>query len=210
MSREAKGLGLRSKKRVFSTGRVQGGGPLSRGQIYHLLRNPTYRGLTRHKEKTWPGKHDAIIDEDLFARVQEKLAEASGRPRTRTTGAETRQCETSAASLMGKLRNETGDRLTPTHTKRHGRRLRYYVSNRLISGGADPSGWRLPAPAFEREVAKAVARHLAQSVAQHRLLIVPELRGSEVLKTKTQDLLKALSAGETALLQDLIRHGQLK
>ena len=34
------------------------------------------------------------------------------------------------ADLIGlKVRDETGDRLTPTHTTRHLRRLRYYVSN---------------------------------------------------------------------------------
>jgi site-specific DNA recombinase len=49
------------------------------------------------------------------------------------------------APLTGKLRDEAGDRLTPTHTKRHGRRLRYYVSNRLISGGTDRCVWRLTA-----------------------------------------------------------------
>lgn len=58
-----------------------------------------------------------------------------------------------AAPLVGKLRDETGDRLTPTHTQKQGRRHRYYVSNRLIAGGLDPSGLRLPAKALEELVA---------------------------------------------------------
>ena len=57
----------------------------------------------------------------------------------------------------------TGDRLTPSHTKtRAGKRLRYYVSHRLIrnSGEKSLSGWRLPAPALENTVAHLVRRHL--------------------------------------------------
>ena len=49
------------------------------------------------------------------------------------------------ALLTGKLRDETGDLLTPTHAVKKNRRHRNYVSNRLIAGGPDPSGWSLPA-----------------------------------------------------------------
>ncbi len=35
------------------------------------------------------------------------------------------------------------------------------VSNRLISGGVDASGWRLPADGFEAAVVQAIADHLA-------------------------------------------------
>ena len=43
---------LRSKHRVFATGRTQGGTPFSRGQLHAMLTTPTYRGLMRHKEKS--------------------------------------------------------------------------------------------------------------------------------------------------------------
>jgi hypothetical protein len=65
--------------------------------------------------------------------------------------------------LTGKVFDETGDRLTPSHTKTaKGRRLRYYVSHRLIrsTGPKDPSGWRLPAPELEAMVTGLVAKHL--------------------------------------------------
>jgi site-specific DNA recombinase len=39
--------------------------------------------------------------------------------------------------LAGKLFDETGDRLTPTHANKKGRRYRYYVSNRMIVGNGD-------------------------------------------------------------------------
>ncbi|WP_162685662.1 hypothetical protein [Roseovarius amoyensis] len=59
--------------------------------------------------------------------------------------------------------DKTGDRLTPSHSKTSkGRRLRYYVSHRLVRGNAprDPSGWRLPAPELESKVADLIALHM--------------------------------------------------
>ena len=163
---DAARLGLRSKRHVFASGRSQGGASLSRGQIYHLLRNPVYRGLIRHKDKAWPGVHPAIIDEDLWKRVQEKLQASSRRGRGGV--------QTGGALLAGRVRDETGDLLTPTHTQRHGRRLRYYVSNRLISGGPDPSGWRLPAIVLEDALIALLARHLEESAARHRITVTPD------------------------------------
>ncbi|MDW3116921.1 MAG: recombinase family protein [Roseovarius pacificus] len=74
VEQEAARQNLRSKRHVFSTGRVQGGGPLSRGQIHHILCNPIYAGKIRHKDKVFEGQHAAIIDGDLWARVQARLA----------------------------------------------------------------------------------------------------------------------------------------
>jgi hypothetical protein len=50
---------------------------------------------------------------------------------------------------------------------RRGKRHRYYVSRRLIaeSGGADVSGWRLPAAALEGAVAKLIADALEAPMA---------------------------------------------
>ncbi|GGH21219.1 recombinase family protein [Cribrihabitans marinus] len=107
--------------------------------------NPVYRGLIEHRDKTWPGTHAAIIDDALWDRVQEKLQCASARrrgqvgPRSSSAGTDT------SAPLLGKLRYETGERLTPSHTNRHGKRFRYYVSNRLITGKRQTKGWRLSA-----------------------------------------------------------------
>lgn len=53
--RRASDLGLRSKLHRFRSGRVQGGNPFSRGQIYALLRNPIYIGKIRHKTRVWDG-----------------------------------------------------------------------------------------------------------------------------------------------------------
>jgi hypothetical protein len=69
-------LGLHSKHRVFANGREQGGSAFSRGQIYKILTNPVYRGRIRHKDKTYPGAHDPIIEEPLWDMVQAQLQAA--------------------------------------------------------------------------------------------------------------------------------------
>jgi site-specific DNA recombinase len=143
VTRETDRLGLRSKRHLFSTGRIQGGRPFSRGQIYHLLTNPIYRGVIRHKTQTFPGLHPAIIYQDLWDKVQQQLTSASARKRGVTAG----QPGTAAAPLKGKVRDETGDLLTPSHTRRRGKQLRYYISNRLAAAAPiRPHGVCLPKP----------------------------------------------------------------
>ena len=61
------------------------------------------------------------------------------------------------AALTGLLFDETGERLTPVHATKKGRRYHYYVSTRLIETNSDaPSGWRLPARTIEQAVVTGV------------------------------------------------------
>ena len=202
-------MGLRSKRHVFSTGRIQGGNPFSRGQIYSLLRNPVYLGLIRHKDKTWPGKHAAILDQDIWDQVQAGLQHASGRPRGKLAVRDHTGATIKAAPLLGKFRDETGDILTPTHTLRHGRRLRYYVSNRLISGGVDPSGWRLPAPGFEKAVAKVISDHLTKFAKRHGVLRTIAIVEVEGTSQKVGDLATRIGSTAGRLLAKIIVSGQI-
>lgn len=200
VERDAAEAGLRSKLHHFRSGREQGGGHLSTGQIHKILTNPVYRGQIRHKDRVWPGRHPAIVDQALWNRVQEKLQAASRRGRGRRTDAE-------SAPLTAKLRDETGDRLTPTHSLKDGKRHPYYVSNRLISGGPDPSGWRLPARKLEAIVANAIAVHIVQATNEHRLQATPDLRADPALLTAARDLVRSLRARDPDLLRNLLVRG---
>jgi site-specific DNA recombinase len=174
---------LRSKRRTFADGRIQGGNAFGRGQLHGLLTNPVYRGLIKHKDKTWPSVHPAIIDEDLWDAVQTKLQSASAKRR----GVTKINQGVTEAPLLGKLLDEAGERLTPTHTKRHNRIFRYYVSNGFVSGNPRPDGWRLPAKPLEDAVAQAISNHILQHA-----------NSLTVLRTGSADQLRA--AGEAAQL----------
>jgi len=206
--RKANEVGLRSKLHHFKSGRVQGGNPFSRGQIYALLRNPIYIGKIRHKAKIWDGQHDAIIGIELWDQIQDKLQAASARPRSRN-GAENSHIKNGTALLTGKLRDETGDRLTPTHTKRHGRRLRYYISNRLISGGTDPSAWRLPAAQLEQAIADIVAKHIDKHARGHQILTKSDLLAGGAIHDKALGLAMRLSTGAPDLIRNLVAEGKI-
>ena len=65
--------GMRSKVRHQRNGRVTGGGPFSRGHLYCLLANPIYIGKLPHKGKLHDGKHAAIMELDLWEKVQALL-----------------------------------------------------------------------------------------------------------------------------------------
>ena len=153
-------LGLRTRERVAPDGRKSGGGSFGRGHIHHILTNPIYAGRIRHGTTIHDGQHPAIIAPDEWDAVQGRLKAQAARPRM---GRGSGDAGASASLLAGKLFDETGDRLTPSHTKtRAGKRLRYYVSNRLIrnSGERDLSGWRLPGAQLEQGIAATVASHV--------------------------------------------------
>ncbi|MCV2890229.1 recombinase family protein [Ruegeria aquimaris] len=199
--------GMRSKRRVCANGTTSGNHLLSRGQIYYLLRNPVYLGQIRHKDKIWPGQHAAIIENDLWNRVQSRMRAASTRGRGSRN--EPGAVNDIGAWLTGKLRDETGDRLTPTHTTRVRRRLRYYISNRLISGGKDPTGWRLPATLLEKAALDVMAKHLTEAARTHRVLLEPDASTTEATNLLVLDLVARLATKGGSLGADLLSSGVL-
>lgn len=90
-------------------------------------------------------------------------------------GQETAAGSAASSPLIGKLTDETGDRLTPTQTTKGARRYRYYVSNRLISGLPDPTARRLPAATLETGIATGIRAHFARLLHEHRLLAEPDI-----------------------------------
>ncbi|WP_209597636.1 hypothetical protein [Ruegeria sp. HKCCSP351] len=104
--------------------------------------------------------------------------------------------------------------MTPTHTTHKGRRLRYYVSNRLISGGKDILGWRLPGPALENAVIDVIVRHLQDAAAAHQALAQPEAGSAEAVQTSFADLVTRLQrqagqVGAALLAKGQIARGQI-
>jgi hypothetical protein len=128
-----------------------------------MLTNPIYIGEIRHKDQRYEGRHEAIIGRDTWDKVQAILQSRSqaGRGRSQRSG--------SRSPLVGRIFDETGDRMTPTYTTKDGRRLRYYVSWRLVDRSStrkgDRSGWRLPASQVEEAVASVIAKTFKEANA---------------------------------------------
>ncbi|PUB16430.1 hypothetical protein [Yoonia sediminilitoris] len=123
-----------------------------------------YAGRIRHKTNVYPGQHPELIEPEIWDALQDQLTGRSVCERLAKERGKARGGRKQVSLLIGKLFDETGDRLTPSHAKSSkGHRLRYYVSNRLIrsKGPKDPPGWRLPGSELEILVATLLRKHLS-------------------------------------------------
>ena len=160
MVREAAArLDLRSKSRHAPDGCLRGGNLMSRGQLHHILTNPIYAGRIRHKGQVFEGKHPAIIDPALWDALQERMSGGAAKARRSKQ-------HLNPSPLAGKIVDETGERLTPSHTKKGDKRYRYYISQNLVTGvtRADEKQrtWRIPAGQLEGAIANAVQKRIKQ------------------------------------------------
>ena len=144
-----KGTSIRSKARVGPTGRVAGGAVLSRGTLYHLLSNPLYIGKIAHKGVLHSGMHAAIISDDVWQKTADLLKENRVR-RTKSKN------QSSDRLLLGILFDQEGNRFTPTHASKKGRRYSYYISQTLTEGKKTKCIQRIPATEIEQVVASRV------------------------------------------------------
>ncbi len=161
--------GVRSKVRPNHAGQTgqadqpdpsrTGGTTLARGALYTLLQNPLYRGVVVHRSATYPGEHQAIIDAELWEAVQAHLA---GNRHERRIGKPAKV----PSLLAGLLYDAAGDRLSPSHASKGGKRYRYYVSQALITGrrgrvSRETLARRIPADDIEGLVTTSLQRLLA-------------------------------------------------
>ncbi len=147
---------IRLPIRIVGTGRTTGGGLISRGHMYHILSNPIYVGRLRHKGQLSDGLHAAIIDSDTWDRVQRRLEDQT------QTRKPFRQ-DAHSFLLTGKLYDDRGNRMTPSHAAKGARRWRYYVSQAQLKGRKQDAGLitRVPAAEIEKKVSDAVEAILA-------------------------------------------------
>ncbi|HWE06913.1 MAG TPA: recombinase family protein, partial [Rhizomicrobium sp.] len=129
---------------------VVGGNLLTNGPLAYLLRNRVYLGEINHRDQSYPGEHEPILDPDLFESVQAKLSENRRGLRQRR--------QSSNALLLGKLFDDRGNSMTPSYAIKKGVRYRYYVSCVLAQGRKEEAGSvaRVAADAVERIVLDAV------------------------------------------------------
>jgi len=137
-------LGITSRPTSRTSGRL-----LGRGHIYRILTNPIYMGKISHKGLLSDGQHQAIIEPKVWLKVQEMLQANNARERDQPNAAV-------SSPLAGLIFDEQGERLTPSHAVKGGRRYRYYISNVLIREPDNTNGIRLSAPEIEAAVCQIV------------------------------------------------------
>jgi hypothetical protein len=163
LQRELRGQGIVTRKRLLSSGQTIGGVPLTNGPLVHLLHNRMYRGELNHRDKSYPGEHQPIIDQTLFDEVQAKLSGNRCGNRLRS--------QRSEALLLGRLFDDRGNKITPSYAIKKGVRYPYYVSCVLAQGRKEEAGSvsRVGANAIETIVLDALAALSPSTEAHHRL-----------------------------------------
>jgi site-specific DNA recombinase len=142
-----------SKTRTLKTGKAIGGIAFTRGPLAHLLRSRFYVGQVMFKGETLAGEQPPIVDQALFNAVQTKLDKQINNHKILRTKSE--------ALLLGRIFDDRGNRMTPSHARKGGIKYRYYISSALLQGQPERSGAvrRIPAKEIESLVVKAVRIH---------------------------------------------------
>jgi hypothetical protein len=194
----------RPKSRAITSGRTYGGRAFTRGEIYKLLSNPVYVGEIGHKGQRYDGQHPAIIDPKTWALARTRLA----------TNTHVRHIQLDAKDpslLAGLLFDDTGARLTPTHTNRQGKRYRYYAKpspqphKRGRPREAD-RGWRIPAPEIEKAVIDLLVNHFTdqQWVLKTCGSGDGTIRAGRIVIAKAKDLAGRLRSESRGTLRELL------
>ena len=113
----------RTKTYTSRKGLVRQGRLMDKGFIYKIITNRVYIGQIVHKEESFPGQHQAIIDQKTWDQAQAVL---KTNPRTRGNY---HRREVSAA-LQGIIKcGGCASGMMPTSTRKNGRLYRYYTPN---------------------------------------------------------------------------------
>lgn len=137
-----------NKRWTTRKGHERGGRQFTKASLFKLLTNVAYLGKLRYKTEIHNGEHAALVDADVWQRVQSLLGRNG-----RTGGAAVRN--KFGALLKGILRcTACNCAMSPTHSTKNGnKRYRYYVCT-----GAQKRGWHtcptksIPAGELERFV----------------------------------------------------------
>ncbi len=110
--------------------RTKSGRLIDKVGIYKTLNLRTYLGQVAYKGNIYPGEHQAIVTQDIWDRAHAILRI---NPRARSN--QVRRQE--PALLRGLIFGPDGRALSPTHTRRNGKRYTYYVSQAVLKGTDD-------------------------------------------------------------------------
>ena len=153
---ELEGVITKVQHRV--SGPHRGGIPFRRGSLFHLLKNPVYRGKIVHKGEIYDGEHEPIVDQKLWDAVQDKLA-SKAPPRKRPIN------DPQQAILRGVLWDTQGRPMVPTYTTKGTRRYRYYETRRDLTGHELPESTRYAMANLDRHIIENLTKLLGDQRA---------------------------------------------
>ena len=137
--------GIRTKVQKRTSGPHRGGIPFRRGSLFHLLKNPIYRGKIMHKGDVYEGEHKAIVDDVLWNAVQQRLQEKAPPRRRPKNGPH-------QALLRGLLSDPEGRPMVPTYATKGTRRYSYYETRKDLTRPFEAAATRIGQGQLERHL----------------------------------------------------------
>jgi len=184
---------IKTPLRISLTEQTHGGKPFWRGQIYRILTNPVYIGQIVHHDKVYEGDHPPIITLEQWHQVQKRIAQ-------NRQGHRVRQSTHSNSFLSGLIFDEQGHRLIASHSQKHSKRYRYYISETLNTSIRSDAltGIRIPAPELETLVIQEIASWLEEEANVMEYLDPPA--------HQVQELIRSVHHHCELLKQDSVEH----
>jgi hypothetical protein len=192
---------ITSKKRTTAAGKQSGGVLFFPGALYLILQNAIYLGEVRHQNQSYKGEHEAIIPRDLWERVQCQL-------RSDNQGRRNGVKANCSSMLIGLLRDAEGNRFSPSHTVKKGKRYRYYVCQPVRGNSNSQSkAIRLPAYDVEKQISLTLQSFLQSTNEVMENLSIPddhpELTQQLIRAAKKQA--ESWSTASPAAIRDFVR-----
>jgi site-specific DNA recombinase len=188
-----------TKVQQRKVGETKGGVHFKRGNLYHLLSNRIYRGMTVHKGEAFEGEHEAIVSDDLWNPVQAKLAKQG-------QGGSSRKVSPRTGVLAGLIFDGEGRAMVLTHTQKGNRRFHYYANRYETLGDSYAS--RVSARDIENIVTDQLCQTLA-SASQMQSMLLDHSYTSDQLHnviSRCNKLATELGAAKYARKQEVVRN----
>ena len=172
--------GVRPKPRLLANGTTIAAERFMVGPLAHILKNRFYIGEIVYRGETHKGEHQPILERELFDAVQAKLAEGAVRRKIRRSR--------SPALLAGRVFDDRGNPMSPSHANKRGVRYRYYVSHALLQNRKAEAGTvpRVSGPDIETIVVDA----LRQAIADHSAMKTTRSTATIASPDNDRDLIK--------------------
>ena len=144
---------IRPKPRRLSSGKTIQAERFRVGPLAYMLRNRFYIGEIAYKGEIHNGEHQPIVDKAIFEAVQERMQSHGVARKIRRSS--------SPAILTGRIYDDAGHPMSPSHANKQGVRYRYYVSQALAQGQKHRAGsvTRVSGPDVDDAVCTALRQH---------------------------------------------------
>ena len=135
---ELKIRGYKTKTWKTQNGKYIEGSEIVLGDLYRILNNYLYLGKIKFKDNIYDGEHSAIISQELWDKVQQKV-------RIHNIS-RSKDVQSERPKLYGKVWDYYGNKLTSSYSYKYSKagryKMRYYINQEILSKGKTSSEFK--------------------------------------------------------------------